>query len=143
MPLRKVADRLLDIAEREAQDPDGVKFTLTEGAALLIAHKSEGSLRDAVSALDQVVSSGEAEVDEARGAARARDRRPRGVLRARRARSSSAIRQPALHALHAGVREGHSTRASWPRASSEHIRHILILKVDPDGADLVAASGED
>jgi DNA polymerase-3 subunit gamma/tau len=25
----------------------------------------------------------------------------------------------------------------------EHVRHILILKVDPDGADLVAASGED
>src|SRR5262245_16941379 len=65
VPLRKIADRLLDIQKREAADKEGVKFTLTEGAALLIAHKSEGSMRDAVSALDQVVSSGEPKVDEA------------------------------------------------------------------------------
>src|SRR5204863_3252442 len=64
VPLRKVADRLLDIAKREKADPEGVKFTLTEGAALLMAQKSEGALRDAVSALDQVISAGESEVDE-------------------------------------------------------------------------------
>src|SRR5678816_3918705 len=58
VPVRKVADRVLDIQRREAADPDGVRFTLSEDAALLIAHKSEGSMRDAVSALDQVVSSG-------------------------------------------------------------------------------------
>src|SRR5262245_21560325 len=55
---RTLADRLLDIQKREAADRDGIKFTLTEGAALLIAHKSEGSIRDAVGALDQVISSG-------------------------------------------------------------------------------------
>src|SRR5262245_41365046 len=64
VPLRKVADRLLAIAAREAKDAEGMRFTLTEGGALLIAHKSEGSLRDAVSALDQVVSAGEPEVNE-------------------------------------------------------------------------------
>src|SRR5881397_3286349 len=55
VPLRKVADRLLEIAKRESKDPEGVRFTLTEGAAFLIAQKSEGALRDAVSALDQVI----------------------------------------------------------------------------------------
>ena len=65
VPFRRVADRLLEIRERELKDPQGVHFTLTEGAALLMAHKSEGSMRDAVSALDQVVSAGEADIDEA------------------------------------------------------------------------------
>src|SRR6516164_11424449 len=64
--LRRVADRLLEIQKRESADvADGVKFQLTDGAALLIAHKGEGSMRDAVSALDQVVSAGEASIDEA------------------------------------------------------------------------------
>src|SRR5262245_53362907 len=56
VPIRRVADRLLDIQKREAGDPDGARFSLADGAALLIAHKGEGSMRDAVSALDQVVS---------------------------------------------------------------------------------------
>src|SRR5262245_15798779 len=64
VPLRKVADRLLDIAKREKADKEGAKFTLGEGAAILIAQKSEGSMRDAVSALDQVVSAGESKIDE-------------------------------------------------------------------------------
>jgi DNA polymerase-3 subunit gamma/tau len=59
VPIRRVADRLLEIQKRETADPEGVKFQLTDGAALLIAHKGEGSMRDAVSALDQVVSAGE------------------------------------------------------------------------------------
>src|SRR5262249_61153528 len=64
VPIRRVADRLLEIQKREAADADGVKFELTDGAALLIAHKGEGSMRDAVSALDQVVSAGESAIDE-------------------------------------------------------------------------------
>src|SRR5213075_2416132 len=59
---RKVADRLQQIAEREREDKDGAlaerelgavlvfALALGEGAALLIAQKSEGSMRDAVSA---------------------------------------------------------------------------------------------
>src|SRR5439155_2685434 len=64
VPLRKVADRLIEIQKREAADPEGTRFTLTEGAALLLAHKSEGSMRDAVSALDQVVSAGEGAITD-------------------------------------------------------------------------------
>ena len=65
VPIRRVADRLLEIQKRETADADGVQFKLSDGAALLIAHKGEGSMRDAVSALDQAVSAGEPEIDEA------------------------------------------------------------------------------
>ena len=40
VPLRKVADRLLDIQRMEAADREGVKFELTDGAALLIAQRA-------------------------------------------------------------------------------------------------------
>lgn len=141
VPLRKVADRLLDIAKAEKKDPEGVKFKLDEGAALLLAHKSEGSMRDAVSALDQVVSSGESNVDETlvRRVLGLADREAffsilEGVLG----------RDPkkALHALHAAFARGLDAK-DLVEGLSEHVRHILILKVDPDGKELVAATGED
>ncbi len=139
--MRKVADRLLDIAKSEAQDPEGVKFELDEGAALLLAHKSEGSLRDAVSTLDQVVSSGEKDIDEGlvRRVLGLADREAffsilEGVLG----------REPkrALHALHDAFHKGLDAK-DLIEGLSENVRHILILKVDPEGADLVAATGDD
>src|SRR5439155_2930101 len=65
VPLRRIMDRLFEIQKREAQDPEGVTFTLSEGAAFLIAHHAEGSMRDGVSGLDQAVSAGEPNLDEA------------------------------------------------------------------------------
>ena len=142
VPIRRVADRLLEIQKREAADAEGVKFTLTDGAALLIAHKGEGSLRDAVSGLDQVVSSGEPEIDEAlvrrvlgiadreaffliAGAVLARD--PQGTLRE----------------LHAAFDKGADAR-ELAEGLAEHFRNVLVLKVDRErGHELVAASNED
>ena len=141
VPLRKVADRLLDIAKSEKKAEDGVTFSLDEGAALLLAHKSEGSMRDAVSALDQVVSSGEKTIDEAlvRRVLGLADREAffailEGVLG----------RDPkrALHALHDAFHKGLDAK-DLIEGIGEYVRHILILKVDPEGADLVAATGED
>ncbi len=141
VPLRKVADRLLDIRKREAADPEGVDFTLGEGAALLIAHKGEGSMRDAVSALDQVVSTGESDISE---------ELVRRVLGIADKEAFFAIaeaivkRDPkgALHALHAAFEKGLDAR-DLAEGLSEHIRHILILKVDPEAKDLVALAAED
>ena len=141
VPLRKVADRLLEIQKREGADPQGVHFTLDEGAALLIAHKSEGSMRDAVSALDQVVSAGEARVGDelVRRVLGIADREVFfGLGEAIMKRDPKA----ALHALHEGFDKGLDAR-DLAEGLSEHIRHILILKVDPEGADLVALSSED
>jgi len=141
VPLRKVADRLLELQRREAADPEGLRFELTEGAALLLAHKSEGSMRDAVSALDQVVSAGEAEVN---------DELVRRVLGIADREAFFTIagavleRDPkaALRALHQAFEKGLDAR-DLAEGLSEHIRHILVLKVDPEAGDLVALARED
>jgi DNA polymerase-3 subunit gamma/tau len=141
VPLRKVAERLETIQAREAEDADGVRFTLSEGAALLMAHKSEGSMRDAVSALDQVISSGETALDEAvvRRVLGIADREAFFALAEAITRRDS---KAALVALHAGFAKGVDPR-ELAEGLSEHIRHLLILKVDPKADDLVAASADD
>jgi len=142
VPIRRVADRLLEIQKREAADADGVKFKLTDGAALLIAHKGEGSMRDAVSALDQVVSAGESTIDEAlvRRVLGIPDREAyflvAGAVFARDPKS-------ALEQLHAAFEKGLDPR-ELAEGLAEHFRNVLVLKVDPErGHDLVAASNED
>src|SRR5580765_8205397 len=140
--LRKVADRLLEIQRREAADADGVKFTLADGAALLIAHKGEGSMRDAVSALDQVVSAGEPAIDEALV------RRVLGIPdREGFFRLGAAITgrdgKAALQELHRAFDMGMDPR-DLAEGLAEHFRAILVLKVDPEkGGELIAASHED
>ena len=141
VPLRKVAGRLEDIARREAGDPEGMRFELTEAAALLIAQKSEGSIRDAVSALDQVVSSGETPVDEELV------RRVLGI--ADREAFFSLVgaivrRDPksALAALHEAFAKGLDP-AELALGLTEHVRHLLVLKLDPEAAELVPMAGED
>src|SRR6186713_2322102 len=61
--VRTIADRLKTIAALETAA--GRTLELTDGAAYLIARKAEGGLRDAVSALDQVASTGRVTIDEA------------------------------------------------------------------------------
>lgn len=141
VPLRKVADRLQEIAKREKADKDGARFTLTEGAAILIAQKSEGSMRDAVSALDQVVSAGEETID---------DELVRRVLGIADREAFFAIAgaitahdpKAALTALHAAFAKGLDAR-DLAEGLSEHIRNLMILKVDPNADDLIPVSQED
>ncbi len=142
VPLRKVADRLLDIQKREAADAEGVHFELTDGAALLIAHKGEGSMRDSVSALDQVVSAGEAAVDETlvRRVLGIPDRegffRLGGAITSRDAKAT-------LAELHRAFDQGMDPR-DLAEGLAEHFRAILVMKVDPErGGELIAASRED
>jgi len=141
VPLRRVAERLQTIRQREADDPDGTRFALTEGAALLIAQKSEGSMRDAVSALDQVVSAGEATIDEelVRRVLGIADRevffRLVGAIVARDAKG-------ALTALHEAFGQGLDPR-DLVEGLTEHVRHLLVLRIDPQAEDLVAVTAED
>jgi len=141
VPLRKVADRLQEIAKREKADPDGTRFTLSEGASLLIAQKSEGSMRDAVSALDQVVSAGEEKIDEelVRRVLGIADREAffaiAGAITARDPKA-------ALTALHAAFAKGIDA-SELASGLSEHIRHLLVLAVDPGADDLIPVSHED
>lgn len=140
--IRRVADRLLEIERREAKDADGVKFKLTDGAALLIAHKGEGSMRDAVSALDQVVSAGEPAIDEALV------RRVLGIPdREVFFRIGEAIiqrdPQATLRELHSAFDKGQDPK-ELAEGLAEHFRNVLVVKVDPEKShELVAASNED
>jgi DNA polymerase-3 subunit gamma/tau len=141
VPLRKIVARLQDIAAREAKDKDGLRFELAEGAALLMAQKSEGSIRDAVSALDQVVSSGEPKVTEELV------RRVLGIAdREAFFQLVEAIvrRDPkqSLRALHQAFEKGLDP-LELAQGLAEHIRHLLVLKVDPAAAELVPATAED
>jgi DNA polymerase-3 subunit gamma/tau len=141
VPLRKVADRLITIQAAEAQDPGGIRFTLTEGAALLLAHKSEGSMRDAVSALDQVVSAGEPAITEelVRRVLGLADREAFFALA-----DAIVARDPkaALRRLQEATDKGLDPR-ELIEGLAEHIRHLLVLKVDPAAGDLVAATADD
>ena len=140
--LRKVADRLLEIQKREQADAEGVRFELTDGAALLIAHKGEGSMRDSVSALDQVVSAGEPRIDEelVRRVLGIPDHE--GFFRLGDAitrRDAAAT----LQELHRAFDKGLDPR-DLAEGLAEHFRGVLVMKVDPDkGGDLLAMSAED
>ncbi|HET9326227.1 MAG TPA: DNA polymerase III subunit gamma/tau [Candidatus Eisenbacteria bacterium] len=141
VPLRKVVGRLRDIVAREAKDPEGLHFDLTEGAALLIAQKSEGSMRDAVSALDQVVSAGEAKIDEelVRRVLGIADREAYFQLV-----ESIVSHDPkgTLTALHQAFEKGIDPM-ELAQGLAEHLRHLLVLKVDPAAAELVPATTEE
>jgi DNA polymerase-3 subunit gamma/tau len=94
-----------------------------------------------VSALDQVVSAGEAEVNDelVRRVLGIADREAFFTL-------AGAVleRDPkaALRALHQAFEKGLDAR-DLAEGLSEHIRHILVLKVDPEAGDLVALARED
>jgi DNA polymerase-3 subunit gamma/tau len=141
VPLRKIVERLFDLHKREATDPEGARFKLSEGAAFLIARASEGSMRDAVSALDQVVSAGETDVSEdlVRRVLGIPDRESFFAIAGAIVAHDAA---GALKALHAAFEKGIDAR-ELAEGLAEHIRHLLVLKVDPEGEDLVAASHED
>jgi DNA polymerase-3 subunit gamma/tau len=141
VPLRKVADRLLALRESEAKDPEGLRFTLDEDAALLIAHKSEGSMRDAVSALDQVVSAGESEIT-AELVRRVLGLADREVFFDLGAAILARDPKGTLEALHRAFDKGLDAR-ELAEGLAEHLRHLLVLRVDESGSDLVPASRED
>ncbi len=140
--LRKVADRLLEIGKRENADPEGVHFQLTDAAALLIAHKGEGSMRDSVSALDQVVSAGEPKIDEdlVRRVLGIADRE--AFFQLGEAITNGDTRAT-LSELHRSFEKGMDPR-DLCEGLAEHFRAVLVMKVDPEkGGELVAASTED
>ncbi|HET7224918.1 MAG TPA: DNA polymerase III subunit gamma/tau, partial [Candidatus Eisenbacteria bacterium] len=141
VPVRKVADRLLEIARREQADPNGCRFTLDDDAALLLAHEGEGSLRDAVSALDQVVSAGEPQVT-AELVRRVLGLADREAFFAIAGAIVAHDPRQVLQALHRAFEKGLDPR-ELAEGLAEHFRHVLVLKVDPDATDLVALGRED
>ncbi len=137
--VRVIADRLIEIARLETKA--GRKIELDEAAALLIARKAEGGLRDAVSALDQVVSTGRTKVDEATVTE---------VLGLVSRETFFDLAEPilgrdpakTLAQLHQAYRAGFDPK-DLADGLLEHLRNVLVLKVDPAARDLLAATPEE
>jgi DNA polymerase-3 subunit gamma/tau len=137
--VQTIAARLKEIAAAETRA--GRKLVLDEAAALLIARKAEGGLRDAVSALDQVVSSGRARVDEAAVTE---------VLGLVSRETFFDLAEPvfgreparALAELHKAYRAGFDPK-DLAEGLLEHLRNVLVLGVDPKARDLLAATPEE
>ena len=137
--VKTIAERLKEIAAAETKA--GRKLVLDEAAALLIARKAEGGLRDAVSALDQVVSSGRARVDEAAVTE---------VLGLVSRETFFDLAEPvfkrdpamALAEVHRAYRAGFDPK-DLAEGLLEHLRNVLVLGVDPNAKDLLAATPEE
>ncbi|HKP71478.1 MAG TPA: DNA polymerase III subunit gamma/tau, partial [Pyrinomonadaceae bacterium] len=128
---QKIAERLRHIADAE-------KIKVKDDALREIARAGEGSMRDAQSAFDQVISfsDGEiktADVETALGIAGAE-------LRSRVMRSiAEAVPKDALAVVDDLVMRGHDLR-NFCRDLLSHVRDLLVVKVAGDAADAVDAS---
>ncbi|HKA23652.1 MAG TPA: hypothetical protein VKF80_01590, partial [Candidatus Eisenbacteria bacterium] len=107
----------------------------------LLARKSEGSMRDAVSALDQVLSTGVTKVDEA-AVNEVLGLVPREIFFALGERILARDAEGALASLHRAYREGSEPR-DLAEGLLDHLRSLLVLRVDPAAEDLLAASPEE
>jgi DNA polymerase-3 subunit gamma/tau len=136
IPMPAVVTRLREIAKGESSGRS--KVTLTDEAAFLLARKSEGSMRDAVSAFDQVLSTGVTKVDEA-AVNEVLGLVSREVFFELGETILGRNPQGALAALHRAYREGVDPR-DLAEGMLEHLRSHLVLKVDPKAEDLVVAS---
>ena len=139
LPLPAVVERLKQIVGAESGRGD--KVTITDEAAFLIARKSEGSMRDAVSALDQVLSTGVTKVDE-KAVNEVLGLVPREIFFALGEKILSRDAEGALASLHRAYREGSEPR-DLAEGLLDHLRSLLVLRVDPAAEDLLAASPEE
>jgi DNA polymerase-3 subunit gamma/tau len=139
LPLPAVVERLKQIVGAESGRGD--KVTITDEAAFLIARKSEGSMRDAVSALDQVLSTGVTKVDES-AVNEVLGLVPREIFFDLGEKILARDAEGALASLHRAYREGSEPR-DLAEGLLDHLRSLLVLRVDPAAEDLLAASPEE
>jgi DNA polymerase-3 subunit gamma/tau len=139
LPMPDIVTRLKEIAKGESSSKTKIK--LADEAAFLLARKSEGSMRDAVSALDQVLSTGVTEIDEA-AINEVLGLVSREVFFELGETILSRDPQGALAALHKAYREGVDPR-DLAEGILDHLRSHLVLRVDPKAEDLVVASEDE
>jgi DNA polymerase-3 subunit gamma/tau len=131
IPTQKITERLRQIADAE-------KIKVADDALREIARAGEGSMRDAQSAFDQVISFSEGEiktedVEAALGIAGAQ-------LRARVMRAIAEQRaQDALAVVDDLVMRGHDLR-NFCRDLLAHLRDLLVVKVAGESSELADAS---
>jgi DNA polymerase-3 subunit gamma/tau len=139
LSLSAVVTRLKEIAAGESER--GETRELTDEAAFLLARRSEGSMRDAVSALDQVLSTGVSTVDEA-AVTEVLGLVSREVFLGLGGAILQGDPEGSLAALHGAYREGIDPR-DLAEGLLDHLRAVLVLRLDPRAEDLVTASAEE
>ena len=98
-------------------------------------------MRDAVSALDQVISAGEKEIT-AELVRRVLGLADREVFFALGGAILARDPKATLESLHQAFAQGLDAR-ELAEGLAEHVRHLLILRIDPAGADLVPATRDE
>jgi DNA polymerase-3 subunit gamma/tau len=125
LPATLIADRLKLIAEAE-------QLAYEPAALALVARAADGSMRDALSLLDQLIAFGGGAADEANARAML------GTIdRAHVARLIDALAQGNGAALLAEVRELDKSAPDYDRALAElaaHLQRIALVQVIPDAA---------
>jgi DNA polymerase-3 subunit gamma/tau len=139
LPLSAVVARLKEIAAGESKR--GERIALHDEAAFLLARRAEGSMRDAVSALDQVLSTGVTTVDE-KAVTEVLGLVSREIFHGLGERILAGDPVGALAALHAAYRDGVDPR-DLAEGLLEHLRGVLVLRLDPGAQDLVSAGDEE
>ena len=103
-------------------------------ALALITRAAEGSVRDALSLLDQAIAHGAGETTRGRGAGDARARRPRARARPLRGGDGAATRSGALAELAAQYAAGADPLAVL-RDLAEVTHWVSMVKLAPEAAD--------
>jgi len=134
IPFRKMVDRLRSIAERE-------KVSVDDDALAVIAHNSDGCMRDAESMLDQVVAFGGDVIDETL---------VRSVLGLIgndllfETVDAIAAEDAARALLHVDrVLDAGTDPRQFAARLGEHLRNLLVAKVVEEPGDLIPASESD
>jgi DNA polymerase-3 subunit gamma/tau len=134
IPTKHIKERLLRIAEQEHLQAE-------TGALGLIARRAEGSMRDGLSLLDQVVSYGGEKITE-KSVAEALGLASQEVffrlVDAAKAGSSKDILQ-----IMAAVEEHGWDMEDFADGLQEHLRLLLIAKIDPQSPELEGLSQAD
>jgi DNA polymerase-3 subunit gamma/tau len=134
IPTKQIKERLQWIAEQE-------HFQAETGALGLIARRAEGSMRDGLSLLDQVISYGGEKISEA-SVAEALGLASQEVffqlLEAAKAGNSKDILQ-----IVAAVEEHGWDMEDFADGLQEHLRHLLISQINPQSPEMEVLSQND
>ena len=134
LPTDEIATRLREIAAAE-------HVVISESSLLAVARAGDGSLRDALTLLDQIIAAGGAEVDDARVAA-VLDLVDRRLLLSILEACIDGLPAQALEACGRAAESGIDARRLGAELL-QCLRDLVVLRVAPDARGLVEAADAD
>jgi DNA polymerase-3 subunit gamma/tau len=123
---------------RRIVDAEGLKAT--DAALAILARTAEGSLRDGISALDQVIAAASSEVNE-REVTEILGLVERDVLRETASAIVSRDTEAILRVVDRLARSGRDLRF-FTSSLMQYLRDVLVIRVAPHSSDLLSIPGE-